>query len=307
MQNGLFERELGDILPPSQIKRGEPLGLHTTFRVGGPADYFLAPDVSRVLDAVELCRRHEMPYMVIGNGSNLLVADAGFRGAAICLGRAASGIRIIDEDASGAALAVLAGTLLSEAAAFAAKRGLAGMEFAAGIPGSMGGAVLMNAGAYGGEIKDILESAAVLAKGGRILDMPAGQLDMSYRHSALMESGGIVLEARIRLERGDTDEIYARMEDYGRRRREKQPLEYPSAGSTFKRPPGHYAGRLIQDAGLAGFRIGDAQVSEKHAGFIINRGNATAADIAELIRLVTLRVEKNSGVVLEPEVRFIGF
>lgn len=298
-----FEQELATVLEADQIRREEPLSRHTTFRVGGPAEYLVTPQIAQIPQVVELCRRYDLPLTVIGNGSNLLIADGGLRGVVMEIGKAASGIRVIDEED----LAVSAGSLLSETAAFAAKEGLAGMEFAAGIPGSLGGAVVMNAGAYGGEMKDILSGVRVLTQRGEICVRPADELDLSYRHSRMMDEQDIVLEARLNLTQDSTAVIRARMEELRKKRVEKQPLEYPSAGSTFKRPEGYFAGKLIEDAGLRGFRVGDAQVSEKHCGFVINRGAATAAQILELMQEVQRRVREHSGVDLEPEVRLLGF
>lgn len=298
-----FEQELATVLEADQIRREEPLSRHTTFRVGGPAEYLVTPQIAQIPQVVELCRRYDLPLTVIGNGSNLLIADGGLRGVVMEIGKAASGIRVIDEKD----LAVSAGSLLSETAAFAAKEGLAGMEFAAGIPGSLGGAVVMNAGAYGGEMKDILSGVRVLTQRGEIRVRPADELDLSYRHSRMMDEQDIVLEARLNLTQDSTAVIRARMEELRKKRVEKQPLEYPSAGSTFKRPEGYFAGKLIEDAGLRGFRVGDAQVSEKHCGFVINRGAATAAQILELMQEVQRRVREHSGVDLEPEVRLLGF
>ena len=298
-----FEQELATVLEADQIRREEPLSRHTTFRVGGPAEYLVTPQIAQIPPVVELCRRYDLPLTVIGNGSNLLIADGGLRGVVMEIGKAASGIRVIDEED----LAVSAGSLLSETAAFAAKEGLAGMEFAAGIPGSLGGAVVMNAGAYGGEMKDILSGVRVLTRRGEILVRPADELELSYRHSRMMDEQDIVLEARLNLTQDSTAVIRARMEELRKKRVEKQPLEYPSAGSTFKRPEGYFAGKLIEDAGLRGFRVGDAQVSEKHCGFVINRGAATAAQILELMQEVQRRVREHSGVDLEPEVRLLGF
>lgn len=303
MEKQRFERELGRLLPAEQIKREEPFSRHTTFRVGGPAEYFVTPAIEQVPEVVALCREFDIPLTVIGNGSNLLVSDAGLRGAVLVFGKTASGIRILD----GEDLAVQAGTLLSETANLAAKNGLSGMEFAAGIPGSLGGAVVMNAGAYGGEMKDILSAVRVLTTKGEIKVRPADELDLSYRHSRMMEEHEIVLEARLNLVQDSEVVIRARMDELKKKRLEKQPLEYPSAGSTFKRPRGYFAGKLIEEAGLRGFRVGDAQVSEKHCGFVINRGAATAAQILELMRCVQERVKENSGVDLEPEVRLLGF
>ncbi len=298
-----FEQELATVLEADQIRREEPLSRHTTFRVGGPAEYLVTPQIAQIPQVVELCRRYDLPLTVIGNGSNLLIADGGLRGVVMEIGKAASGIRVIDEKD----LAVSAGSLLSETAAFAAKEGLAGMEFAAGIPGSLGGAVVMNAGAYGGEMKDILSGVRVLTQRGEIRVRPADELELSYRHSRMMDERDIVLEARLNLTQDSTAVIRARMEELRKKRVEKQPLEYPSAGSTFKRPEGYFAGKLIEDAGLRGFRVGDAQVSEKHCGFVINRGAATAAQILELMQEVQRRVREHSGVDLEPEVRLLGF
>ena len=298
-----FEQELATVLEADQIRREEPLSRHTTFRVGGPAEYLVTPQIAQIPQVVELCRRYDLPLTVIGNGSNLLIADGGLRGVVMEIGKAASGIRVIDEED----LAVSAGSLLSETAAFAAKEGLAGMEFAAGIPGSLGGAVVMNAGAYGGEMKDILSGVRVLTQRGEIRVRPADELELSYRHSRMMDERDNVLEARLNLTQDSTAVIRARMEELRKKRVEKQPLEYPSAGSTFKRPEGYFAGKLIEDAGLRGFRVGDAQVSEKHCGFVINRGAATAAQILELMQEVQRRVREHSGVDLEPEVRLLGF
>ena len=298
-----FEQELAKLLRPEQIRREEPLSRHTTFRVGGAAEYLVTPGLGQIPQVIALCRRYDLPLTVIGNGSNLLIADAGLRGVVMEIGRAAAGIAVAGETD----LLIQAGILLSEAANTAARNGLSGMEFAAGIPGSMGGAVVMNAGAYGGEMKDILTEVRVLTPDGEILVRPAQELELSYRHSRMMDGGELVLEARVHLEKDDEAAIRARMEELKKKRVAKQPLEYPSAGSTFKRPEGYFAGKLIEDAGLRGFRVGDAQVSEKHCGFVINRGNATAADILELMHQVQLRVREHSGVELEPEVRLLGF
>lgn len=303
MDRQRFEQELSALLSPEQIRREEPLSRHTTFRVGGPAEYFVTPALDEIPAVVQLCREADMPLTVIGNGSNLLVADAGLRGVVLEIGRAAAGIRLTGEHI----LEAGAGTLLSEAAAFAARNGLSGMEFAAGIPGSIGGAAVMNAGAYGGEMKDILLAVRVLTREGALIERPAEELALSYRHSRMMDEQELVLEVRLGLTQDAEADIRARMEELKRKRVEKQPLEYPSAGSTFKRPEGYFAGKLIEDAGLRGFRIGDAQVSEKHCGFVINRGNATAAQIHELMCEVAARVKAHSGVTLEPEVRLLGF
>ncbi len=303
MEKQLFEQEIERLLAKEQVKKEEPMSRHTTFRVGGPAEYYVTPAIAQIPQIVTLCKEYEIPLTIIGNGSNLLVADNGLRGVVLEIGKAASGIKLVD----GEDLVVQAGTLLSETANFAAKNGLAGMEFAAGIPGTIGGAVMMNAGAYGGEMKDILSGVRVLTLDGEVRVRPAEELKLSYRHSRMMEEQEIVLEARINLTQDSSAAIRVRMDELRQKRVEKQPLEYPSAGSTFKRPEGHFAGKLIEDAGLRGFRVGDAQVSEKHCGFVINRGNATAAQIIELMQRVQERVLEMSGVVLEPEVRLLGF
>ena len=299
-----FYRKLREILAESQILEEEPMSRHTTFRVGGPADYYLTPQKNQVRDIAELCKAERMPYTVVGNGSNLLVGDRGIRGVALAMGKAAGAVRITDDGMIFAG----AGALLSQAAQAAYQAGFGGMEFAAGIPGSVGGAVVMNAGAYGGEIRDVIVSADVLTEAGELLTLTREELDLSYRHSCVSEKGYIVLEAAFGLAGHETpkEEIRAQMEEFKKRRQEKQPLEYPSAGSTFKRPEGHFAGKLVMDAGLAGFAVGGAQVSEKHCGFVINKGGATAADIRSLIMQVQEKVKAQSGVMLEPEVRFVG-
>lgn len=299
-----FYGQLCNILSENQILCNEPMSRHTTFRVGGPADYFLYPKLEQAAEVIALCRKEQVPYWIIGNGSNLLVADKGIRGVVLTFtGQEMnpSGIQM-----QGKRLTVQAGVRLSQTAQAAYRAGLGGLEFAAGIPGTVGGAVVMNAGAYGGELKDIIEKAKVLAKSGKIEILSCEELDLSYRHSCILEREMIVLEAELVLEPKPKEDILAVMEDYKKRRQEKQPLEYPSAGSTFKRPAGHFAGKLIMDAGLAGFTVGGAQVSQKHCGFVINKGNATARDILTLIEQVQQRVRQQFGVSLEPEVKYIG-
>ena len=283
MNESGFYQQLCTILSKEQILCDEPMERHTSFRVGGPADYFLLPVIEQAADVIALCQREHMPYHIIGNGSNLLVSDAGIRGVVIAFTKNAARIQ-----AEGSRLTAGAGALLSQAAAAALKASLGGLEFAAGIPGSVGGAVVMNAGAYGGELKDVLAHARVLGPDGKIQILDKEQLDLSYRHKKPQE------------------EIKAYMDELKKRRIEKQPLEYPSAGSTFKRPQGYFAGKLIMDAGLAGFSVGGAQVSEKHCGFVINKGGAKAADILELIRQVQQKVRQQAGVELEMEVKRMG-
>lgn len=294
-------KELKTIVEPEQLFPEEPMSRHTTFRIGGPAQLMVTPATEQLPKVVAWCRDREIPYTIIGNGSNLLVGDGGIRGIVIALGSRAGGM--IQE---GNVLTVEAGALLSKTAHRAADAGLAGMEFAAGIPGSLGGAVVMNAGAYGGEMKDIITAVQVLTREGAVIWRDAGELDFGYRHSAVMENGDIVLAARLELTPGDKAKIRERMDELRDQRVSKQPLEYPSAGSTFKRPEGYYAGKLIMDAGLRGFRVGDAQVAEKHCGFVINRGQATAHDVDALMQEVRRRVMEQFGVELEPEVRRIG-
>ncbi len=275
---------------------------HTTFRIGGPADLFVSPVTAEgIRDTVRICRKQGVPFYVVGNGSNLLVSDQGYRGVILQIYKNFSEIK-----AEGEELAVQAGAMLSVIAKTALAQGLAGFEFASGIPGTLGGAVVMNAGAYGGEMKDVLTEVTVLTWDGEIRTLPASELRLGYRTSAVAENHWIVLGARLRLVRGDRERIRSRMEELKIQRVSKQPLDLPSAGSTFKRPEGYFAGKLIMEAGLRGFAVGGAQVSEKHCGFVVNRGEATAADVYRLIREVAARVKAQAGVDLEPEVRLLG-
>lgn len=297
-----FPNKLEHILTKEQILKDEPMKLHTTFRVGGPADYFLLPETKeQVRDVIRLCLEEEIPYYIMGNGSNLLVSDKGYRGVVIQFYRQMETITV-----EGERIRALAGASLAKVANAALKASLTGFEFAAGIPGTLGGACIMNAGAYGGELKDVLEEITVLTREGELLVLGKEELDMGYRTSAASKKGYTILEAVIGLKTGNPEEIKAVMDDLAQRRSSKQPLEYPSAGSTFKRPEGYFAGKLIQDAGLRGFRVGGAMVSEKHCGFVINYENATAADVCELIHQIQERVKESSGVMLEPEVKRLG-
>lgn len=296
-----FYEQLLSILTKEQILCEEPMSRHTTFRVGGPADYYVMPRPEQIAEVVALCGKEGMPWQIVGNGSNLLVGDRGIRGVVVALSRQAADIQT-----EGNCVRAGAGALLSQAAAAALKAGLGGMEFAAGIPGSVGGAVVMNAGAYGGELKDVLTQAYVLTKEGERLVLKNNELELSYRHSCIQERALIVLEAEFLLQPKPRQEIQSSMDDLKRRRIEKQPLEYPSAGSTFKRPEGNYAGKLIMEAGLEGARVGGAQVSEKHCGFVINRDHASADDIRKLICLVQQKVFESFGVRLETEVKYMG-
>ncbi len=285
-----------------RILTNEDMSRHTTFRIGGPADVFAVPRTpEEAAEIVKICREEGAPFYVIGNGSNLLVSDDGYRGVIVQIYKNLSEISV-----DGDTMTVQAGAMLSVIAKRALACSLAGFEFASGIPGTIGGAVVMNAGAYGGEMKDVLEEVTVLTPEGELRTVPAQELDLGYRHSAIPGNGWIVLGARLRFRKGDPQQISARMEELRQQRVSKQPLDLPSAGSTFKRPAGHFAGKLIMDAGLRGFAVGDAQVSEKHCGFVVNKGAATAADVYGLIRAVTDRVKEHSGVTLEPEVKLLG-
>lgn len=294
---------LSKIVGKEQFFENEPMKDHTTFRVGGNARYYVKPTtVESLRQVLAACRERQMPYFVIGNGSNLLVSDQGYEGVIIQLFKNMSAVT-----QEGSCLRVQAGALLSKTAAKALEAGLTGMEFASGIPGTIGGAVVMNAGAYGGEMKDILKEAAVLTPEGQVLILKKEELELGYRTSVVAKRSYLVLEAVLELREGDRAQIKARMEELKEARISKQPLEYPSAGSTFKRPAGYFAGKLIMDSGLAGYRVGGAMVSEKHCGFVINYDHATAADILQVIRHVQQIVEEKYQVRLETEVKLLGF
>lgn len=296
-----FYDEITTALPELQVLKDEPMSRHTTFRIGGPADYFVCPDREQIAAVLAVAKKCGMAITVIGNGSNLLVGDKGIRGLVVEIGSAMNQI-MVDKNHITAG----AGALLSQVAAKAAAAELGGMEFAAGIPGSVGGAVTMNAGAYGGEMKDILRTVTVLTPEGELKTLDVSEMDLSYRHSCVPEQQYIVLEAEIELGYKPEEEIRVQMEELRNKRIEKQPLEYPSAGSTFKRPEGYFAGKLIMDAGLRGYRVGDAQVSEKHCGFVINRKNASAQEVRQLMQDVQDKVKAQFGVMLEPEVKMLG-
>ena len=301
MENKI-ENRFCSCLGSDNVKWEEPMKNHTTFRIGGPADYYLCPHSTAELQKViEICKEENLPFFVQGNGSNLLVSDRGYRGVVIQLGKNFSDMEVKDER-----ILVKAGALLSKTAKEALDAGLAGMEAVSGIPGTIGGAVMMNAGAYGGEMKDIVESVTVLNQEGELLTLSVEEMKMGYRTSIVKEKGYIVVSAVLKLRRGQRQAIREQMEDYKERRVTKQPLDMPSAGSMFKRPEGYFAGKLIMDAGLRGFSVGGAQVSEKHCGFVVNKGDATAQDVLDLIHEVQRRVKEQFGVELEPEVRFLG-
>ncbi len=298
-----FCQKIKKQLTAGTLLERELMSRHTSFRIGGPVDIFVQPsNVDELWNVLHLAREEKVPFFIVGNGSNLLVSDEGFRGMILHTGG-----NLRDISVEGDVIYAQAGALLGSVARTAQEYGLTGMEFAAGIPGTLGGAVCMNAGAYGGEMKDILMDVEVLTQDGERLVLPVEELNLSYRHSVIFEKDYVVLAAHIRLSRGDKTQIRDRMNELARARKEKQPLEYPSAGSTFKRPEGYFAGKLIQDAGLKGYTVGGAQVSEKHSGFVINRGNATAEEVLFLIKQVRKKVKQQFGVELEPEVRMLGF
>lgn len=299
--NDQFLTELQNVMGGSGIFMEEPMKKHTTFRVGGPADVLVQPDETALAAILALCRQYHVSYSFIGNGSNLLVGDKGIRGVVIEMTDPMGNIEV-----DGTKITAQAGAMLSKIANTAASNGLGGMEFAAGIPGSVGGAVVMNAGAYGGEMKDIIEKVYVLDENGAQLELDRDALDLGYRHSCIPKKKYIVTKVVLELVPRNEAEIRSEMKELNEKRAEKQPLQYPSAGSTFKRPEGYFAGKLIMDAGLRGYQVGGAQVSEKHCGFVINKGDATAADICQLMRDVSDKVQAQFGVVLEPEVKMIG-
>lgn len=280
-----------------------PMKEYTSFKTGGNAALLVQPQNTEELSyALKVISDHEVKHLIIGNGSNLLVKDSGYEGIILRIGEPFQEIRV-----NGERLEAGAGVLLSAAAREACNASLAGFEFASGIPGTIGGAVFMNAGAYDGDISQIIESAEILSKDGtRVFQLKKDELELSYRHSVLQSTGDILLKAVFLLEQGDQDKIKERIKELTARRTQKQPLSYPSAGSFFKRPHNHFAGKLIQDAGLSGLRVGGAQISPLHAGFIINTGNATATDIIDLMEIVRGTVFEEAGILLEPEVRIIG-
>lgn len=285
-----------------RILEQEPLSAHTTFRIGGPASFYMIPEnAEEIREGIHFAKERKLPFITIGRGSNMLFPDEGYHGVVIEIG---SGMNEIEYSGAGK-IRAQAGALLSAIASEAARHSLTGFEFAGGIPGTLGGAVVMNAGAYGGEIKDCIVSARVMDSAGNESILSREQLELGYRTSVIQSRGDLVLEAEFQFEPGDPGEIRERMKELNAKRREKQPLEFASAGSTFKRPEGHFAGKLIEDAGLRGYRVGDAQVSEKHCGFVVNRGHATAQEVLAVICDVQKKVLESSGVKLEPEVKII--
>lgn len=302
MMDKSFLKEIEAFADKGALVLGEPLCNHTTFRVGGKADAFLSVrNEEQLKKAIILCKEYEVPFLILGNGSNLLVSDAGYRGMVILVGKDMADILV-----DGNRITAAAGATLGSVSQTAAKNSLGGMEFASGIPGTIGGAVVMNAGAYDGEMKMVVEEVRVMSQEGDIFTLTNEELDFSYRNSRVKREKLIVLSVTLLLNPNNRETIYKKMNDFAARRREKQPLEYPSAGSTFKRPEGMFAGKLIMDAGLRGYSVGDAQVSEKHCGFVINKGKASAKEIHRLIYDVQEKVKESFGVTLEPEVIFIG-
>lgn len=293
---------MSEYIPRDLIKINEPMKDHTSFKAGGCADFFIVPENStQLIELVQFLKENQVPYYIMGNGSNLLVRDKGFRGVIIQIYRNMSDVKIDGEE-----VWAEAGILLSSLSNKIMNSHLTGFEFASGIPGTLGGAIYMNAGAYGGEMKQVLVSADVVDEDGKIITLTNEELKLGYRSSILQQKKYIVLSAKLKLQEGDIDEIKARINYLTEQRKAKQPLELPSAGSTFKRPEGYYAGKLIMDAGLRGYSIGDAQVSEKHCGFVVNKGNASAGDIIKLIHHIQNTVKEKFGVFMEPEVRIIG-
>lgn len=302
MENNSIENMFCMTLGSDNVRLHEPMKKHTTFRIGGPADYYLCPHSTEELQKIlQICRENKLEFFILGNGSNLLVSDKGYRGVVIQLWKNFSDIETEDNT-----ITVKSGALLSKVAAEALEESLTGMEFASGIPGTMGGAVMMNAGAYGGEMKDIIREVTVLTREGELLTLSKEEMNFGYRTSVVKEKGYVVISAVLQLRKGDREEIRKVMDELKERRVTKQPLDMPSAGSTFKRPEGYFAGKLIMDAGLRGFSVGGAQISEKHCGFVVNKGDATAADVLGLIGEVQKRVQEKFGVALEPEVKFLG-
>lgn len=302
MSNSILDR-ITTVCDKDRILLDEPMSKHTTFRVGGCADYFVTPNSKEEAAAiVRLLLTDKIPFYVCGNGSNLLVSDDGYRGVIVCFSKDCSNIRI-----EGNEIIAEAGAMLSKVANTAIENGLKGLVFATGIPGSIGGAIVMNAGAYGGQMSDVVKSVELLdLTTGDIITVKGDDMEFGYRTSIVKTSKYIVLEARLSLADGIKEEMLSEAKDLSEKRRQKQPLEYPSAGSTFKRPEGYFAGKLIEDAGLKGYKVGGAEVSDKHSGFVINRDNATAKDVITLIKDVRAIVEDKFSVVLEPEVCMLG-
>ncbi len=296
-------RALEKFVPRGDICLQEPMQKHTTFRIGGPADCFVQIENKEQLIRLQrYLKQLGMPFFILGNGSNLLVSDKGYQGIVLQIGQKMSKIEV-----NGNVITAQAGAAMSQVARAALEHGLAGLEFASGIPGTIGGGVVMNAGAYDGELSGVVTQVNVVNSEGECMELENDSMEFGYRTSSIRNNSFTVTEVILKLEEGDREQIRAKMEELAARRREKQPLEYPSAGSTFKRPRGNFAGKLIMDAGLRGFQIGGAKVSEKHCGFIVNTGNATAEDVRDVISEVRKQVKERFHVDLEPEILFLGF
>lgn len=296
-----FSERLIEILGKDNITENVMMKDHSTFKTGGPADFYVTPsDIDQLKSIISACNEYKVKFHIHGNGSNVLFMDEGYRGVIISIGNNMSSVKV-----AGNKITAQAGIALSKLANEAANASLSGLEFAGGIPGTLGGAVTMNAGAYGGEIKDVIQSALISDCKGNIKQLDNKELQLGYRKSVIQDNNYIVLEASFILNVDDSNDIKARMKDFNKRRRDKQPLEYASAGSTFKRPEGYFAGKLIEDSGLKGYKVGGAMISEKHAGFVINTGNASSADIQAVISYVQEEVYRQQGVKLEREVRYI--
>lgn len=290
-----------DVYSKDEFEINASMKEHINFKVGGPADILLMPrKVEQIVESIKICKDNNIPYFIIGNGSNLLVKDGGIRGAVIKLTELKA-MQVNETE-----IKADCGVMLKELSDKALENSLTGLEFSCGIPGTVGGAVFMNAGAYNGEIKNVIKEAQVITGGGEIVTLSKDELELGYRTSKVMKDNSIVINATFQLEKGNKKEVKETIDDLTQRREEKQPLEYPSAGSTFKRPEGYFAGKLIQDSGLKGYSIGGAAVSSKHSGFVINKGNATAKDILDLIAYIQKEVKRQFGVELHPEVRIIG-
>ena len=295
-----FQRQLAAFLPEMEIRYEEPLARHTSFRIGGGAEAMAFPkDAGELAHLLKTSALLDCKFYILGAGTNVLAPDEGLRGLVICLKDCLGGMEQLEENR----IRVMAGVTMARAAVYAAGLGLSGLEFAHGIPGTVGGGVYMNAGAYGGEISGVCESVEIMDHQGNIRRLSAGEMDFSYRHSRLEEEAGIVISADFRLPPGDPEQIRSRMRELAAKRTASQPLDLPSAGSAFKRPVGGYAAALIDQAGLKGYRVGDAGISEKHAGFAVNLGNATAEEVKTLLREVSDQVFAHSGIRIEPEVR----
>ncbi|WP_093793826.1 UDP-N-acetylmuramate dehydrogenase [Sporomusa acidovorans] len=301
-KNVNFSAELKDTIPPERLLVHEPMSKHTTFRIGGPADYLVFPaTVQEVSNVLYIAKQYHVPITVLGNGSNVLVLDGGIRGVVLKFGSEMGYLRH-----KGHIVYAGAGALLAKVSKYAAKYNLTGFEFAIGIPGSIGGAVFMNAGAYEGEMSQVVQAVTAVGQDGALRRFVRDQLEFGYRHSVFQENGCLICEVELALVSGENHSIRVLLDDYTAKRQTKQPIEMPSAGSTFKRPQGHFAGTLIEQAGLKGASVGGAQVSTKHAGFIVNAGGATAQDVLTLISKVQERVYQQFGVALHPEVKILG-